>query len=289
MALATSAARHRELHGFTYGDARNVLKADVGRGVEVFVCGVPPEWRLPLRAYHAAMIWKNGVPAGYFETLSLFDRMEVGFNLYYTFRDGESAWIFARVLRLFHQLLGTTSIFIDPYQIGSGNEEAIASGAFWFYAKLGFRPALPQVVRLLSREECRLLKQPGYRSDPATLRRLAAGPLIYEISGAPQGEWDRFHVRHLALAAQRSDRDEARAAIAETLGIKVGPHPEFVNFALVLDQIPDLADWPKADKRAILDIVRAKMSPDEIVYLRQLQQHTRLRNAFLKLGSRPSA
>ena len=28
---------------------------------------------------------KNGVPAGYVETLSLFERAEVGFNLYYTF------------------------------------------------------------------------------------------------------------------------------------------------------------------------------------------------------------
>jgi hypothetical protein len=61
-----------------------------------------------------------------------------------------------------------------------------------------------------------------------------------------------------------------------------------VNLALVLDQIPDLADWSKADKRAILDIVRAKMGADETVYLQQLQQHRRLREAFIKLGSRPT-
>jgi len=28
------------------------------------------------------MIFKNGVPVGYFEGLSLFERMESGFNLY---------------------------------------------------------------------------------------------------------------------------------------------------------------------------------------------------------------
>jgi hypothetical protein len=108
MALAASAARQRELHGFTFGDPRTVLRAQAGRGVEVFLCGVPAGKRLPLRGYHAAMMLKNGVPVGYFETLSLCDRMEVGFNLYYTFREGETAWIFARVLQLFHQVLGTT-------------------------------------------------------------------------------------------------------------------------------------------------------------------------------------
>src|SRR2546423_12922849 len=81
MAREISAVRYRELHGFTFGDSRRVLRADLGRGTEVFVMGVPAENRLPLRAYHAAMIFKNGVAVGYFEGLSLFERMESGFNL----------------------------------------------------------------------------------------------------------------------------------------------------------------------------------------------------------------
>jgi len=52
------------------------------------------------------MFFTNGVPAGYVELLSFFERAEVGFNLYYTFREGESAWIYAQVLRLFRQVLG---------------------------------------------------------------------------------------------------------------------------------------------------------------------------------------
>jgi hypothetical protein len=286
MALATSAARYRELHGFTYGDPANVLRADAGRGLEIYFCGVPPEWRLPLRAYHAAMMFKNGVPVGYWETLSLFDRMEIGFNLYYTFREGETAWTFARVLRLFHQLLGTTCFSIDPYQIGFENEEAIASGAFWFYRKLGFRPVLPEVAQLLEREESRMSRQAGYRSSAATLRRLAAGHLVFEMPGAPRGDWDRFSVRNLALASQRSDPREAVSRVATALGVRVGGHAEFENMAQVLDQIPDLGDWPDADKKVIMAIIRAKMGPDEALYLRVLQRHPRLRAAFVKLGSR---
>ncbi len=285
MAVATSASRYRELHGFTHGDPRSVLRAGAGRGLEIYCCGVPAAWRLPLRAYHAAMMFNNGVPVGYFEALSLADRMEIGFNLYYTFREGETAWIFARVLRLFHQLLGTTSFCIDPYQIGFRNEEAIASGAFWFYRKLGFRPVLPEVARALDREERRLLKQPGYRTPATRLRKLAAGPLIFDMPGAPQGDWDRFSVRNVALAAQRTRPEDAAARVSQALGVRIGPHPEFLNLAMVLDQAPELADWPEADKKVVLAIIRAKMGPDETLYLRLLQKHPRLRAELLRLGS----
>ena len=140
MARAASTIRYRELYGFTHADPKHVYRAELGRGVELFLMGLPQEKRLPLRACHAAMIYKNGVPIGYFEGLSLFERMESGFNLYYTFRDGETAWLYARTLNVMHQFLGVTAFSLDPYQIGHENEEGIESGAFWFYRKLGFRP-----------------------------------------------------------------------------------------------------------------------------------------------------
>ena len=195
-----SAMRYRELHGFTFGDPAHVVRADFGRGVEVFVCGVPREHRLPLRAYHAGMFFKNAVPIGYIECLTLFEHMEVGFNLYYTFREGETAWLYARLLRLFHQLLSVTCFSIDPYQIGFHNEEAIESGAFWFYRKLGFRPANPEVARLLQREEARLRANPAYWTPARTLRRLAAGSMVYETPDARVGDWDRFETRRAAMA-----------------------------------------------------------------------------------------
>ncbi|MEY2394656.1 MAG: hypothetical protein QOF94_1001 [Acidobacteriaceae bacterium] len=196
LARETSAMRYRELHGFTYGDPAHVIRAELGRGVEVFVSGVPPQHRLPLRAYHAGMFFKNGVPIGYIECLTLFERMEVGFNLYYTFREGETAWLYARLLRLFRQLLGVSCFSVDPYQIGLHNEEAIESGAFWFYRKLGFRPVNPRVARLLEGEERRLLSKADYRTSAATLRRLAQGSMIYEMPGVKCGDFD---VRSVAM------------------------------------------------------------------------------------------
>ena len=203
-ARETSAMRYRELHGFTYGDSARVLRAELGRGVEVFVCGVPPEHRLPFRAYHAGMFFKNSVPIGYIETLTLFEHMEAGFNLYYTFREGETAWLYARLLHLFRQLLGATCFAVDPYQIGYYNEEAIESGAFWFYRKLGFRPANPTVMKLLETEEAKIRKNPAHRTPARALEQLAGTWMIYETAGSPKGDWDHFEARRAAMALPES-------------------------------------------------------------------------------------
>lgn len=203
LARDTSAVRYRELHGFSWGDPRRVLSIDAGRGFRFFLNGVVPEWRLPLRAYHSMSLWKNGVPIGYFEGLSLCERMEAGFNLYYTFRAGETAFLYARILQAMRQLLGVTCFTVDPYQLGHENDEGLASGAFWFYRKLGFRSTSPELRALTEREERRLARHPGSRSSPALLRRLVAQPMSYGFPSAPVQDWDPFRLRPALLAAGR--------------------------------------------------------------------------------------
>ena len=228
--VATSAIRYRELYGFSHPDEGGVYHTHAGRGVDIYFFGVPPEWRLPLRAYHGGMFFKNGVPAGYVELLSFFERAEVGFNLYYTFREGESAWLYARLLRLFHQILGVTCFSVDPYQIGHENSEAIASGAFWFYRKLGFRPTEPEVASLVAREERRMSKTHGYRSSKSTLERLADGYILYEIPGTATGEWDGFRIRTLAQRLQGGGAAE-RKAIAQLARAKAhGPETRYLRW-----------------------------------------------------------
>ena len=102
--IDASAVRYRELYGFLYPDAANVFHADLGRGMDFYFFGVARKWRLPQRDYSCGMYFKNGVPIGYVEVLwprqPKGGRMEVGFNLYYTFRQGETAWLYARLLKL---------------------------------------------------------------------------------------------------------------------------------------------------------------------------------------------
>jgi hypothetical protein len=144
---------------------------------------VARKWRLPKRDYCAGMYFRNGVPIGYAEVIwprhPKGGRMEVGFNLYYTFRQGETAWLYARLLKLYRERYRVTSFLVDPYQLGHENEEAIESGSFWFYYKLGFRPESPEVASLAERELQKIATQPGYRTRPATLCKLADSPMVY--------------------------------------------------------------------------------------------------------------
>ena len=301
LARDTSAARYRELWGFTYGDPRYVLEADAGRGVRFFLWGVPPERRLPLRAYHAGFYIKNGVPIGYFETLSFIERVEVGFNVYYTFREGESAWLYGRLLRLLNQVLGVTRFSMDPYQLGRHNEEAIKAGAFWFYRKLGLRPMRAELARVADAEAEKIRTRPGYRTPPHILERLAEGPMIYEPPGASVGEWDRFEVRKLGMAVARRTaarfagdaaraREAATQEVAAALEVRTSgwnrdEQRAYSHLAPALALIPDLPRWNRAEKRAVTAIIRAKAAPEESRYLRLLQAHDRLRAAWLRLGS----
>jgi hypothetical protein len=293
--------RGRELYGTTRGDATSVWQSDVGRGVSIFLWGLPPPRRLPLRGYHAGFTLKNGVPINYIEGISLFAWMEVGFNTFYAYRDGETAWIYSRVLKLLHQLTGVTCISVYPYQLGQDNEEAIQSGAFWFYRKLGFRPGRPELLALTRKEEKRMTADAGYRVSKRNLRKLAAGHVFFELNERQSGLWDSFSTRNIGLAVQRRmaeafDGDAKRmrsataSATAEALGTRLWGWNElelraFENISLVLAMAPDVRKWSKQERRAALDVIRAKASADEVTYLRLMQRHLPMRDAFLRVGS----
>jgi hypothetical protein len=301
MARETSTARYRELYGFTHGDPGQVFQADLGRGVDLFVISLPPGRRLPLRAYHAAMIFKNGIAVGYFEGLSLFERMESGFNFYYSFREGETAWIYARTLSVFRKLLGVSAFTLDPYQIGHENEEGIESGAFWFYRKLGFRPTQPEIEKLTENEERKIARRASYRTSARTLRRLAAGPMIWELNSGSRGDWDQFQVRNIGFNVQRQmaarfggDAERMRQGSFEKLtswlGLSLKGWNEFEKQALTelavpLALIPNLDRWDRAGQQLLKEILIAKVKGDEARYLKLQQKHKRLRAAMIKLGS----
>jgi hypothetical protein len=264
--------------------------------------GVPAEARLPLRAYHAALIFKNGVPVGYFEGLALFERMESGFNLYYTFREGETAWLYARILRLMKQLFGVTAFSIDPYQVGHENEEGIESGAFWFYRKLGFRPTRPDLLKLTLSEERRIAADPHRRTSARTLRKLAAGHMFFDLSDASTtvGTWDRFQIRRVGLAVQgRMARDfdgnaqkmrrNSMALVERTLGPQTSDETAAERSALenlaVLFAMMEIGRWDSSDKQLAARIIRAKGSGDEALYLKLMQQHSSFRAEVIRLGS----
>jgi len=301
MARDALAVRYRELHGSTHGDANYAFEANVGRGVQLFIWGLDAQWRLPIRGYYAGFTLKNGVPINYFEAIGLFEWMEVGFNTFYAFREGETAWIYSKVLHLLRQLAGATCFSVYPYQIGQDNEEAIQSGAFWFYRKLGFRPGRPDLLAITEREEKTIASDSGHRTSPRTLRKLAEGHMFFECGDNPHGRWDRFSARTLGLAVQKKmaagfggDATQMRRAATKSLAKALGVNPEtwnsreqwaFGNFAVVLALVPGVPRWTQEEKRALVAVIRAKAGANETQYLQRLQKHVPLRDALLRIGS----
>jgi hypothetical protein len=293
--------RYRELYGTANADPAWVVQANPGRGVEVYFWGLAPEKRLPLRAYLAGFTVKNGVPINYVECISLFDWTEIGFNTFPAYRDGETAWIYAQTLRLLRQLHGVNAISVYPYQIGDGNEEAIASGAFWFYRKMGFRSMDSSMEKLAQAEERKIQAKPGYSTSARVLRRLSKSHVVYELPEAERGAWDRFAMRNIGFAVQRrmardfgGDAEAMRKAAVARLGRNLNANPQklkghectaFADFATVLGLVPDLARWSSEEKGALRAIIAAKAGRSELGYMRLLQKHARLRDAMLKLGS----
>jgi hypothetical protein len=293
--------RYRELYGTSIADPRWVVQSDIGRGAETYVCGIPADRRMPLRAYLAGFTVKNGVPINYFECSSLFDWTEIGFNTFPAYRDGETAWVYAQMLRLLKQLHGTNAISVYPYQIGDENEEAIESGAFWFYRKLGFRSMNPALEKLAQAEENKIKANPKYRTSATTLRKLSKANVVYELPEAERGAWDNFSVRNVGLAVQRrmardfdgnagvmreaTCRKLARQLKVNLLELKEHEQTAFADFAMVLSLVPDFARWSREEKAAVRAILAAKAGATEQSYQRLLGKHARLRKAIIKIGS----
>ncbi len=303
MARAALATRYRELYAFTYGDPRTVIVADAGRGLEIALVGITADRRLPLRAGFGPLLLRNGVPIGYADAYAFCDRIEVSFNIFYAFRDGESAYCFLQLLKLYTQLLGSTVFSIDPYQIGEGNEEAIDAGAFWFYRKLGFRSTDPEVERIAHREESRMAKDPRHRTPARTLRRMAHSPLLCEVASvrAASTTWDTFRIRKVGLAAARAFAASGETAaafsvacalrVAEALAMDIGGMTSLQRGALeglapALALVPGLSGWSEEEREAVVTIIKAKVARREERYIHLLTRHTRLRDALVALGSR---
>ena len=276
--------RYRELYGTTMGDPHSVVRADLGpesvsRGVVIHLWNLPPARRLPLRAYVAGFTLKNGVPINYIEAIGLCEWTEVGFNTFYTYRQGETAWIYAQALRCLRAFTGATTISVYPYQVGQNNDEALDSGAFWFYRKLGFRSGRPDLEQLARREEKKIAANRQYRTPKKTLKRLAEAHVFYEpdqpargestaVDGArsaphtgkgttssgatrvafstsalaAEGPWDAFSTRNLALRVNRRMAREFNGDSARIREVSVAQVTRALNM--------NLSRWNPAERQA---------------------------------------
>ena len=152
--MASLAVRNRETWHFNHANPAEVYAADVGDGVSIYLFGLLPEFRFPLECTMGYLVLANGVPVGYGGSSLLFRQVNTGVNIFDEYRGSEAAFLWVQVMRVYHQLTGFTRYIANAYQFGAGNDEALKSGAFWFYYRIGYRP-VDASIRRLARAEWR--------------------------------------------------------------------------------------------------------------------------------------
>lgn len=290
-AIEALAARRLEIFSLVSANPADVVVVDGGGGLRVAFAGVLPEFRDALETHGFFLVTKNGAPLGYGPVGAFLGCCEMGINLFPEFRGAEIRRVWALVMRAMHHVYGIEHFFLTRYGMGEGNPEAIESGAFWFYRKLGFVPAVARVDALAREEETRMAADPSYRSSPAMLRRLAHTEAHFDLSG---GRRKPFPFAALAVAVSRFVGREFgadRALAARTCSARVSKHvpvrrdvSALAGLAPVLAMIPDLARWPARDRAALARIVEAKSAPHEARAARLLCGHARLEAALRSLA-----
>ncbi len=296
--------RARELEVFSWASSDDVHFVDDGDGLAFVFIGLRPQRRPLLHASYAALILRNGVPIGYYQCDVLLQSGSISYNTFETFRGGEAAFVFARVLAATHHLFGTRLFTVEPYQLGHQNAEGLDSGAWWFYRKLGFVPRDAPTERLARSEELKILHDPRYRSTRTTLRRLAKKHLFFELSPdrvdttpplpwpvglllAPQLRRQGCVDRELALL--RCERLARRlAGGAEPRPGSDDERDAWRKLSPLLLAIRGFRHWPVSERRAAALALCAKGAQSELGYLRQLADHRRLALALERLGRRAS-
>lgn len=303
VARAALAVRSRETDPVAYATPHDVVLHRLERGVDVLLVGMQPHRRLPVEGYVGYVAAKNRIPVAYGGAWIAFDTCAVGINLFDTFRGGESAHVFAQILRAYRGMFGVRTFRVDPYQIGDDNPEAIRSGAFWFYFRAGFRPADPALRSLADREADRIARDRGHRTSPALLRRLALSRMQMNVAETDDPALD-LGASSLAVTRWIASRFAGNRTLASASAIaRVGsalrarrrrhwPMAEraaFESLALLVGLIPDLRRWPAKDRAALLRVMRARGGPSEMTYLRALRAHTRLRAAVVAIAEAENA
>jgi hypothetical protein len=290
VAMASLAARHRETNHFNYANTHEVYVADVGRGVTVAVFGLSNEHRFPLECTMGYLILSNGMPIGYGGGSALFKQINIGLNIFDEYRGSEAAFLWVQVMRVYHHLTGCTRFIANSYQFGSENMEALKSGAFWFYYRLGYRPVLASVRKQARAEWDRMRKDRSYRSSTKTLRALSSCDMHFTLLNVRASELfeERWIETSSLLATQelaatgclnRTDAvEKVSAGVARDLGMRSvnsWSAKEKNGFQLIAPFVAAArpANWPSESKRSVRKILRAKGGEDEVEFARLVAKH----------------
>lgn len=173
---------NRETDPVTYCNEDGLMYYELEHGLSIALFSMLPPRRLPLESYIGFMMFKNGYPMAYGGGWLFGHRSLLGINIFEAFRGGESAFVFAQLLRTYKNAFGAEYFEVEPYQFGKNNPEGLQSGAFWFYYRFGFRPLDPQLNQLALSEASKIANEKGYRSSIETLKKFTTGNVFVNFS-----------------------------------------------------------------------------------------------------------
>lgn len=299
LARAAMVLRHRSMESFSFGDARDVWLADDGDGLAFALIGMIAERRHAVAAIYGTLTLRNGVPIGYGQADIVGPTAALSFNTFDTFRGADAAFTFARLLAALRHAFGVTSFTLDGYQLGKGNDEGIESGAWWFYRKLGFAPRDAAALRLAGAQETRMRRNAKHRSSLAVLRKLAEHHLFFDLDAGrphPLPPLAQLGLRVAQLLSRRAgaDREAAveqcslevlqRCGSTSLRGFNRAEREAWRRFAPIVTLL-DLDRWSKAERAALVAVIRAKAARSERDYILRYSAHPRLDAALLEAAA----
>ncbi len=302
LAREAMVTRSRDLDVFAYGDPRDVRLIDCGQGLQFAAIGALPERRLIFEAVYGFLILKNGVPVGYVLNSALFGSVEVAYNVFETYRGGEAGFMYGRLLAALKLVFQADTFTIYPYQLGGdGNQEGLASGAWWFYQKLGFRARNEDVLKLMRSELRRIRKNPRQRSSISTLEKLAGENVYFDLKKPRHDVIGMLPLANVGLhvtalladrfGAHRKQGQDlcAREAMA-LLGVRsrqswsAGEQMAWRRWSPLVLALPGVTKWTATEKKNLVAVVRAKGGRRESDFTRLFDGHRKLRSAIKRLA-----
>lgn len=304
MARTAMVTRDRDLDVFENADPEDVHRIDHGHGLQFIAVGQVPERRMLLESVYGLITLRNGVPIGYVLISSLFGSTEIAYNVFETFRGGESGYLFGRVIATARALFGSDTFSIEPYQLGYGNAEGLKSGAWWFYYKIGFRPVEPGVRQLAESEAARVRANPGHRTDRRTLTRLASERMFLHLRRPRTDVLGQIPLDTIGLALSRrladrggADREGAIREMARETAQRLGfrglsrlsaaETMAWHRWAPILDSMIGVEGWTSSQKKAAVAVIRAKGGRHEYLFVRLFDQQAHVKRGVLALARTP--
>ena len=304
MAREAMVTRSRDLDSFMFADPRSVRMIDCGDGLRFAAFCYTPDRRLLLESVHSFLTMKNGVPTGYVLCSSLFESVEVAYNVFDTYRGGEAGAIYGRVLSMLRAVFHCNAFSVDPYQLGKENMEGLRSGAWWFYYKIGFRPTDATVKKVLRAELAKMKRRRSHRSSITTLEKLVQDSMHFYREKPRRDIIGRISlgdigVRLMETVSKRfgSDREGAEETCGDEAAKMLGVRSRsgwsrderlvWNRWGPLVRTLPGLTRWSAREKRDLVKVIRLKAAPYESDFVRAFDSHVKLRRAVLRLAGEP--